>query len=150
MYEQMKMIECRGKMIVGREGYQNVVVYVDGNFEHEDVFNYEEAKRALEWYGFYEFGATVYLDGKDGFTDNEILKSRFHKYGIQEGKPILFITNMPCYLELIYTWDYYREMFNTFFYLEYGTVKNVQDLTERELHPGHNLYKIYINGDLDV
>lgn len=148
MMKQMRMVEVNGEMKVETNGYKEVVVFIDDNLSSYDI-DYGEIVNIVNKDDF-SFNSYIKLDGRDGYNEN--LTKLIYKRAecMHEDIPLLIFTNMPCMLELTQTWDTDREKHLTYFLGTDGWVWPAQALTDRELREGHNLYKIYINGDLDV
>lgn len=87
------------------------------------------------------------LDGRYGFKNNYIDYCREKCFNQEHGAPLYVVTNMPYFLEEAY-WN--GESFNAYIWSdEDECYHNVQEYTDRELRAGHNLHKMYINGEFD-
>lgn len=86
------------------------------------------------------------LNGRLGFKENYIDYCREICSHQEHGAPLYIVTNIPYFLEKAY-WN--GKSFNAYIWSEKDKCyRNVQEYTDRELLPGHNLHKLYINGDL--
>lgn len=91
-------------------------------------------------------GCFLVLDGIWGFRANYYNYIQNRVRNQERGAPLYVMTNVPYFLEKAY-WN--GKSFNAYIWSEKDRCyHNVQKYTDKELRAGHNLHKIYINGDL--
>ena len=121
-----------------------VYVYLyDDRFDQENYLPFEEPQSLApdNW--------PYYYDGKNGFYQMDYAFKANNQYLKNKFEPHFIVTNMPYFLSKA-TWNNKIEGFNAYIWsFNNDCYYNIQHYTERELRPGHDLHKLYINGEFN-